>query len=794
MMRFTPAPEILTAIDWAMGRESHHMKRTKQYSKGFALFTLAAMAGTASAFELTLFEQPVKIDNLISIGALVRAQERDNELVGKSNVTPGLCLTRLTGNSEDGPNPNGGSRNGRGNGSNRYDGDTCTTSNGATPQTPSAANLRYVAAPGSYDINGDNGNLNFDKGDIVHAVAKFTTDISTTINDFNFFVRAIGIYDTNYYGFDEYHPDTTLIPRRTAFSRAGEDTIGLDFQFLDYFVSKNFEILDRQVSFKLGNQVLNWGESGFLLANSLNSINPVNQALLRVPGFDIKELSQPVGMLLVNAELFSGVNVEAFYQYEWKPVIADPTGSYFSSSDLAGNGNNQYILLGLGKAPEDPLNLYQPNQNARDPIGLLGSSAGRTAYRDYAEEERRRPSDGGQFGAALKLFLESFNGGTELAFYFANYHARVPTASVYTANESCIPPDSGTPATNLAGLAANCMIAPTGAILGGTGPTTRPQTEAGFEPIPVDTMRIFLEYPENIHMFGVSFNTTLGDWALSGEYAFRDNLPIQVHSVDLVFTAVATAFPHTNFSVGAATIGGQREAFPTFLPVFRDVTFINDQGDRQFGYGPNQYVPGFERKSIGQTGVTLLKTFGGDNFLNASQIVFLLEMGHTQVFDFPELGELQFNGGGTVSAISAGADGSVGINPRDVRSNPDDQNSLQASSMPGLRQNPSSHRDLDGFGTEFSYGYRLVTLTRYDSALFGANIELLNALFHDIGGVGPGAGQNFIEGRKQILSGIRWDYLSTYTGELRYTWFTGGNGRDALGDRDNILLTLGYLF
>src|SRR5690606_37611836 len=105
--------------------------------------------------------------------------------------------------------------------------------------------------------------------------------------------------------------------------------------------------------------------------------------------------------------------------------------------------------------------------------------------------------------------------------------------------------------------------------------------------------------------------------------------------------------------------------------------------------------------------------------------------------------------------ISGGADGSLGINPVDVRSNPDDPTSNETD--PNLRQNPTAHLDLTGFGTDISYGYRLVTTTRYDSAFAGINLEILAALFHDVEGVAPGLGQNFIEGRKQILAGLRWD-------------------------------------
>ena len=178
------------------------------------------------------------------------------------------------------------------------------------------------------------------------------------------------------------------------------------------------------------------------------------------------------------------------------------------------------------------------------------------------------------------------------------------------------------------------------------------------------------------------------------------------------------------------------------------------------------------------------------------------------------MSEFQSNGAGTDTHISAGIDGNRGINPRDIRNpaTPNDPSSHKCDAAPRnpptqtqaqataacytLLQNPISQASVDvrGFGTPTSYGYRFVTLTRYDSALFGANIEFLNAFFHDVQGVGPGLGQNFVGGRKQILSGIRFDYLSRFIGEVRYTWFTGGGTRDSLRDRDNLFMYVGYQF
>jgi hypothetical protein len=345
--------------------------------------------------------------------------------------------------------------------------------------------------------------------------------------------------------------------------------------------------------------------------------------------------------------------------------------------------------------------------------------------------------------------------------------------SAFAADATCLPAP-GTPAENAANLVTACSY-------------NGPGVAAGHEAVPVDTVRLVVEYPEDIHMYGFSFNTTVGDFALAGEYTFRDNLPMQVHTTDLIFAALQPAFAPGDYSLGAITIPGRRSAVPDFLMTnYRHQTVT-----------PGMYIRGYERMKQGQADITLLKTFGGDNWLHATQITALLELGHTYVFDFPGLDQLQFQGGGVDTHISAGADGSVGINPADVRcSDADGVNGCNqgALSAPTSRQNPTTQADLKGFGTQQSYGYRAVALTRYDDAFLGVNLELLTGWFHDVRGVGPGIGQNFVEGRKQILMGARFDYLSRYTGEIRYTWYTGGGHRDALRDRDNLLINVGYLF
>jgi hypothetical protein len=69
-----------------------------------------------------------------------------------------------------------------------------------------------------------------------------------------------------------------------------------------------------------------------------------------------------------------------------------------------------------------------------------------------------------------------------------------------------------------------------------TGNPNQPFSNA----VALDGPQIVFEYPEDIQMYGFSFNTTLGDYSIQGEIAYRPKLPLQVSIADLSFAALGT--------------------------------------------------------------------------------------------------------------------------------------------------------------------------------------------------------------------------------------------------------------
>lgn len=70
---------------------------------------------------------------------------------------------------------------------------------------------------------------------------------------------------------------------------------------------------------------------------------------------------------------------------------------------------------------------------------------------------------------------------------------------------------------------------------GSTGLATRYQSD------------LFAEYPEDIEVYGMSFNTTVLDWGVQGEITYRPNMPLQLDTDALSITAFAASCAWENF-------------------------------------------------------------------------------------------------------------------------------------------------------------------------------------------------------------------------------------------------------
>src|SRR5690606_12481772 len=123
------------------------------------------------------------------------------------------------------------------------------------------AQALQVAAAGRFSANRDDGNLKYDKGDLISNAAKITSEFSLNWRNSGAFARA-----TYFYDFENADRDDL--------SRDAKALIGERFRLLDAFVFHNFSYGESgQGSVRIGRQVVSWGESTFI-QNGINVINP----------------------------------------------------------------------------------------------------------------------------------------------------------------------------------------------------------------------------------------------------------------------------------------------------------------------------------------------------------------------------------------------------------------------------------------------------------------------------------------------------------------------------------------
>ena len=448
-------------------------------------------------------------------------------------------------------------------------------------------------------------------------------------------------------------------------------------EILDAFIYHNYSLGSLPGSVRAGKQVVSWGESTFI-GNSINSINPVDAAAFRRPGAEIKEGLIPVNMLYVSQSLTDSLSMEAFYQLEWDQTVVDNCGTFFSTGDTAADGcNDRLAVFGADVAPDKSNNTGAPG----NPIFIP-----RAGDRDAR--------DSGQFGVALRWFAESLND-TEFGLYAMNYHSRTPSGSFLRTT---------TPSAALIPGAPNA--------------------------------RYFLEYPEDIRLYGVSFQTNVSGTALAGELSYRPNMPISINSTDLTFGSLG--LPNS--------------------PVFTSGHARNVDGEE---------IAGYVRKPVTQAQISAVQFF--DRVLGASRLTLVGEVGYNHVSGISDdVGELRF-----------GRDPVYGLG----------ELAVNATCTAGLNTAKPGECNDDGFFTSSSWGYRLRASADYSNVFAGINLTPSIAWSHDVDGYGP----NFSEGSKAVSLGLNADYQNTYTASLSYTDFFGGEYNTNV-DRDFVALSFGVNF
>jgi hypothetical protein len=273
----------------------------------------------------------------------------------------------------------------------------------------------------------------------------------------------------------------------------------------------------------------------------------------------------------------------------------------------------------------------------------------------------------------------------------------------------------------------------------------------------------FDEYPQNIKMLGVSFNTQLQKTgiALQGEFTYRHGVPLQLDDVELVYAAL------TPFEAGIA--GLRNTALPAAcLPgAAASLTRCNQIG----AYGVSQEIRGWGLYDTYQAQFTATKSVA--NILKASQLVLLFESAVDWIPGLPD----KLSGGPNGQGLRLDAPGT------NVSGNPALAGFQLGDVEPGNR-----------FPTRASWGYVLAGRLEYPSLVGAWNILPHFSWAHDVTGTSPGPGGNFVQGRYAATLGVSASLRAKTELTVDYTNFGGAGQYNLLNDRDFISASVKYSF
>jgi hypothetical protein len=273
----------------------------------------------------------------------------------------------------------------------------------------SATNPQGCANDGLTD-NYDDGNLNYDQWDVFSAPLSGMSELEVKLENMGIFVRGS-------YFLDPVNTDKEST-RRTDLTDTAVSRLGRRARLLDAYVYGDIPVGDMPVNLRLGNQVINWGESIFY-AGGIAQTNSFDMTKLRGAGAEIKQAYLPAPMVQAQFSPIANLDISAYYQFRWNETELDPVGTFHSLEDAVGPG-----AIGLFYGPGlggfgDPA---ASGVDAQTQF-LLGTGIPLIADRE--------PSHSGQWGVSGRYFVEALD--TEFGLYYMRYHQKVPVVGALAA-------------------------------------------------------------------------------------------------------------------------------------------------------------------------------------------------------------------------------------------------------------------------------------------------------------------------------------------------------------------------
>ena len=460
-------------------------------------------------------------------------------------------------------------------------------------------------------------------------------------------------------------------------------------ELLDAYGFAHWKLNELDGEIRVGNQVVTWGDDDY--THALNDLYAYDGNAYRRPGSVLEESLIPAPMIKLTQELSPNIDIDLFYQSKWQDTVLSNCGTFFSTTDVAQLGcNTGNLIYGSDFRPNDPDYLYIPRL------------------------ENNTPKDGGEYGVALGFSNPAIKN-TKFNLYATRYHSRSPYYSVITSSI----------------LDVKDPLFDTDLV--GNSPM------AGYK----------MEYPENVELYAATFKTELADGTtkFSGELSIRPNMPLQINSTDLTYTALGVD------SISQEIIG---------KPI--SPTVIQGKGS----IAEDTYVKGYDRLPLSQAQLAFSQflpgAFGTEWFLFRSEIA-----GN-------HIGDLKTGPG----AVRFGRDSIYGYG----------EVGAEGVCETLLNVDNPQYCNGDGFYSKNSWGYRAALITQFPNVgNTGVNLRPMLIWGHDVNGWGP----NFNQGSKSVELSLTALYKDRYEATLKTKNYFGGD-YNYLVDRDFVSLSMGVKF
>jgi hypothetical protein len=421
---------------------------------------------------------------------------------------------------------------------------------------------------------------------------------------------------------------------------------------------------------KLGWQKLDWGNR-YIVLGGLRDLNPIDIPALTRPGQlqRDQETRIPVPQLFARLGLASATTVEGFVQFHFERNAPNQCGSFYSGVDWFSDGCNAVT------------------------VGNLSDRAALAAGSYLKRAANVMPSNAGQFGAALTQTVADWN--TKFGFYATQFHSRTGFSGVIKSEST-------------------------------SGPLFVPGDPNGTNP------KYYTEYPADIKMFGLTYETKFTGGFTFGELTYRPNQPLQFNAADLLGAVLSPVAP--------TTLREREQALP-----------------------PGGTLSGFERhKSV----ALQLGAIGQvPQVLGAAGMNWGAEFVYKAVPDLPDPAVTRF---GRVDVFGQGP-------------------------VDGVCPPPAapSQCSLEGYVSRRALGFRMVAGLRYANVADGVDLVPSLLFGRDISGwSGDGA---ILQGRGLAVASLKVNLRSGFTGELAW-WPTWGGEYNNQRDRSAVQVSIGQRF